>query len=125
MSTWKSEIARRPFLAALFGLAGLSLIGGTAYEAAHILRRRYPPTAFDDLLDLLPDRDNAAKFGDAVLSASRSFDVSKVARDLRTRIGKQSLSDVLEVDIRTGQLTEVEGWVMPKTLTQLCGLAAS
>lgn len=125
MSDWKAEIARRPFLAGLFGLLGLGLAGGTAYEAAHILRRRYPPTAFDDLLDQLPDRDNAEKIGVVVIANARAFDVRRVAADLRRKIGKQSLSDVLESDIRSGALTEIGGWVMPDTLTGLCGLAAS
>jgi hypothetical protein len=125
MSNWKSEIARRPFLAGVFGLLGLGVVGGTAYEAAHILHRRYPPTAFDDLLDLLPDRENAEKIGVVVIANSRAFDVRKLAGDLRHKIGKQALTDVLEADIGAGHLTEIGGWVMPETLTRLCGLAAS
>ncbi|HEY2068474.1 MAG TPA: hypothetical protein VGG48_02875 [Rhizomicrobium sp.] len=125
MSGWKSEIARRPFLAGLFGLLGLSLIGGTAYEAAHILRKHYPPTAFDDLLDQLPDRENAEKFGVAVLAELPSFDVRRIGADLRKKIDGRPLGDVLEADIRDGHLSEVGGWVMPDTLTRLCALAAS
>ncbi len=125
MSGWKSELARRPFLVALFGLAGLSVVGGTVYEAAHMLRRSYPPTAFDDLLSQLPDRDNAVKVGEAVLTNAPSFDVRRVGKDLRKKIGTQSLSDVLETDIQSGHLDEIQGWVMPDTLTKLCGLAAS
>jgi len=125
MSEWKSEIARRPFLAGLFALLGLSVVGGTVYEAAHILRRRYPPTAFDDLLDQLPDRDSAVKVGEWALARTRSFDVNGVAQTLRKSIGKQSLSDVLDAEATQGRLTEVNGWVMPTTLTLLCELAAS
>lgn len=125
MSNWKSEISRRPFLAGLFGLLGLSVIGGTVYEAAHVLNRRYPPTAFDDLLDLLPDRESAEKIGVVVIANSRAFDVRKLATDLRHKIGKQALTDVIEADVTTGHLTEIGGWIMPETLTRLCGLAAS
>ena len=60
-----------------------------------------------------------------VIANARAFDVRRLAADLRRKIGKQSLSDVLESDIRTGTLTEIGGWVMPDTLTGLCGLAAS
>jgi hypothetical protein len=125
MSQWRSEIGRRPFLAGLFALLGLSVVGGTVYEAAHILRRGYPPTAFDDLLDQIPDRDNAEKVGVWVIANTPSFDVRRVARDLKAKIGKQSLPDVLAADIEAGHLAEVSGWVMPETLAQLCGLAAS
>ncbi|HXM00264.1 MAG TPA: hypothetical protein VN932_10070 [Rhizomicrobium sp.] len=125
MSHWKAEIARRPVLATLLGLFGLSLVGGTAYEAAHIIGRRYAPTAFDDLLSQLPDRDAAEKLGAVVLSNSPAFDVRKVARDLRAQIGTRTLSDVLGADAAQGRLAEVNGWLMPQTLVQLCGLAAS
>jgi hypothetical protein len=125
MSQWKTEIGRRPVLAGLFALLGLSVIGGTVYEAAHILRRRYPPTAFDDLLDTLPDRDNAVKVGVWVMANSRTFDVQRVAHDLRKTLHKQTLPEVLEAEIARGNLIEVSGWVMPETLASLCGLAAS
>ncbi|HEY1631160.1 MAG TPA: hypothetical protein VGF56_07580 [Rhizomicrobium sp.] len=125
MSEWKSEIARRPFLAGLFALLGLSVVGGTVYEAAHILRRRYPPTAFDDLLDQIPDRDSAVKVGEWSLAHTNAFDVSGVAQILRKGIGKQSLPDVLGAEAAQGRLTEISGWLMPTTLTLLCELAAS
>jgi hypothetical protein len=125
MSGWKSEIARRPFLAGLFGLLGLSLIGGAAYEMAHVVNRRYAPTAFDDLLSQLADRDSAERVGTVVLSSAREYDVRQVARDLRQRIGGRPLVEVLDADIAQDRLAEVNGWLMPETLAQLCGLAAS
>jgi hypothetical protein len=125
MSQWKSEIGRRPFLAGVFALLGLSVVGGTVYEAAHILRRRYPPTAFDDLLDQIPDRDNAEKVGVWVLANTPSFDVRHVARALKAKIGTRALPGVLAADIADGRLTEVSGWIVPETLANLCGLAAS
>jgi hypothetical protein len=124
MSGWKSEIARRPFLAGLFGLLGLGLIGGAAYEAAHAVNRRYAPTAFDDLLSQLTDRDSAERVGAVVMSSAPEFDVRKVARDLRRKIGGKPLIDVLDADIAQDRLSEVNGWLMPETLAQLCGLAA-
>ncbi|HTQ13664.1 MAG TPA: hypothetical protein VMH86_07300 [Rhizomicrobium sp.] len=123
--SFRSEIARRPVLAGLFGLAGLGLAGGTAYEVAHIVRHRYPPTAFDDLLDRLPDRESAEKIGVVVIANSRMFDVASVARMLRRRIGRRPLADALAEDAAAGRLVEIGGWVMPETLTRLCGLAAS
>ena len=125
MSDWKSRIARRPFLAGLFGLVGLGLIGGAAYEAAHIVKRRYPPTAFDDLLSLLDDRDSAARVGAAVLAGAPEFDVRKVARELRRRIGGKPLAEILAADVAQGRFAEVSGWLLPETLARLCGLAAS
>jgi len=125
MSGWKSEIARRPFLAGLFGLLGLGLIGGTAYEAAHAVNRRYAPTAFDDLLSQLSDRDDAERVGAAVLASAPEFDVRQVARELRQRIGGKPLADVLAADVAQGRFAEVSGWLLPQTLVWLCGLAAS
>ncbi len=51
-----------------------------------------------------------------VIANSRAFDVRKLATDLRHKIGKQSLGDVIEADVSTGHLTEIGGWVMPETL---------
>jgi hypothetical protein len=125
MSDWRSEIARRPFLAGLFGLVGLGLIGGAAYETAHIVKHRYAPTAFDDLLSQLSDRDSAERVGAAVLASAPEFDVRQVARELHGRIGSTPLGDVLAADIADARLEEVQGWLMPQTLVRLCGLAAS
>jgi len=125
MSDWKAEIARRPVLAAIFGLLGLGIVGGTVYETAHIIGRRYAPTAFDDLLSLLPDRDGAEKLGTIVLGDAPAFDVRRVARDLRRKIGTRTLADVLGADAAQGRLAEISGWLIPETLAQLCGLAAS
>jgi hypothetical protein len=125
MRGWKSEIARRPFLAGLFSLLGLGLIGGATYEAAHIFNRRYAPTAFDDLLSLLDDRDSAERVGAAVLAGAPEFDVRKVARELRRKIGGRPLAEILAADVADGRLAEVSGWLLPETLERLCGLAAS
>jgi hypothetical protein len=125
MSGWKSQIARRPFLAGLFGLVGLSLIGGAAYETAHIVNRRYAPTAFDDLLQQLADRDSAERVGAVVLASAPEFDVRKVARELRRKIAGRPLDAILAADAADGRLVEVAGWLLPETLARLCGLAAS
>jgi hypothetical protein len=120
----KTQIARRPLLASLLGVAGLAIIGGGAYEAVRLGARRYPPTRYDDLLYKLSDRQSAMQFGRQVLSASKSFDLRRTARSLRSRLKRKSLAAVLDADIRKGAMTEVRGWIVPQTLADLCALAA-
>src|SRR5205085_884429 len=67
-------LARRPFLA---GLMGVLALAGLAWEAPKVFpklfARRYPPSPFDDLLALLPDRENAVRLGGA-LDGGRNLD---------------------------------------------------
>jgi hypothetical protein len=129
---WKSEVARRPLLAAVLGLAGLAAIGGIAYEAPSLFRRRYKPTPYDDLLSQLPDREGAAKLGKAAIAQLQAdsdvgpvFDAKAVAYELRTGPGKGSLARATAADIAQGRLVEIHGWLLPLSLVLVAGLAAA
>ena len=57
-------------------------------------------------------------------SPNRDFNAKAVARELRQRFEQRNLAEVSDADIREGRLAEVNGWVLPESLAQLCTLAA-
>lgn len=122
----KMPIARRPFISGLLGVIALG--GIAAFEAPRLFPRlfakRYKPTPFDDLLGLLPDRENAVRVGSVLAADSASRDARSIARQLRTQIGGHSLGAVIGADIAQGRLTEAQGWLLPASLADLCLLAA-
>lgn len=122
--SWKSDIARRPLLAALLGAVGIGVAGGLIYEAPALFHRRYRRTQFDDLLSLLADRESAAKLGAAVLAAQPGFEPQSEAAALRRKIGEGTLAQAVADDIAHDRLVEIHGWLVPATLASLSALAA-
>ena len=120
----KPRIARRPLLAGLLASAGIAVVGLAVIEAPHLLRPRYAPTPFDDLLAQLSDREAAIRLGAAYLSAQHSFNVQTTARSLRQRLSGTSFAAALDADLARGSLVEAHGWILPETLVFLCALAA-
>ena len=121
---WKSEISRRPVLTGILGVAGVAVLGALAYEAPGLLRRRYKPSPFDDLLAQLPDRDNASRVGAAVAAERPLFDADRTAKELRAKLAAISLSQAIEADLSQNRTVEVGGWILPETLANLSALAA-
>ena len=122
----RMPLARRSFLAGFTGVVVLA--GITALEAPKffpgLFARRYPPTPFDDLFALLPDRENAVRLG-AVLTGGRAQgDAQKFAAQLRKKIGGHSLARAIADDLARNRLTEAQGWLLPESLVELCTLAA-
>ncbi len=115
------KITRRNAIIAGGGVAAAAVagIGGRL-----LLRKRYAPSPYDDLLALLDDRDADAQIGEAVLAEVDEFDPSALADDLRNRIAKRRLSIVVIEDASEDRLVEAHGWVLPETLGLLCVLAA-
>lgn len=116
------SISRRTVVAGAVGLA--TAAGALAYEGWRIFGRHYPPTPYDDLLALLPDRVAARQLGVAFLAKHPNFTAAKAAHALRQHIGRQPLQSVLAAEIARGQVTEAGHWVLPQTLVGLCALAA-
>lgn len=123
MSDWKTEIARRPLLAAALALIGVGAVGGGAYEAGLFRPRASGPYA--DILSLLDDLDNAKTAGAAIRLTLPDFDAPKTAAMLRTRIAHRKLDEVLLDDAGNDRVIEAQGWVLPETLALLCALAAT
>jgi hypothetical protein len=120
----KAVVARRPLLVWLVGLAGAAVVGIAAIEAPRIFAPRYAPTPFDDLFAKLPDRDNAARLGQAWLAENKAFDADKVAKALRVHLAERPLDTVIDSDLAGARIMEAHGWVLPETLVTLCALAA-
>ena len=132
--SWTARIARRPVLAGVLGLFGVSVVGGLAYEGVHLFGRRYPRTKYDDLLDQLADRESAAKLGRAAVAqfqqahddlALLRVQPEAIANSLRKGPGGGSLSRALEADVTEGRLVQIQGWLLPVSLVQAAALAAN
>lgn len=117
----KLKITRRN---ALIAGGGVAVVAAAGVGGRLILRKRYAPSPYDDLLEQLEDRDAAAQIGETVLAEVEEFDPREMADQLRARIGKRSLATAIEEDATTGRLVEAGGWVMPETLGLICALAA-
>lgn len=122
--SWKTSVARRPLLAALGALAGMGVAGGAFYEASGLLGWGASRGPYGDLLAGLGDQNKAAMVGRAVLANVHSFQPTKVAESLHQAIGRTPLAAILMQDAIQGRIVETQGWVLPQTLAQLCGLAA-
>jgi hypothetical protein len=109
----------------LFAGAGVLAAAAIAYESWRLLTPHYPPTPYDDLLSLLPDREAARRLGAAFLSEHTDFTARYAASALRKHIAKRPLSNVVDGEIATGALTEAGHWLVPDTLAGLCALAAT
>jgi hypothetical protein len=119
-----SNTSRRTVLFGGLAALGVALAAAFAFKAKMLFGPHYPATPYDDLLSRLPDRENAARLGAAVLKQAPTFDAHDVAAPMRARLGGRALADVLTEDLQQHHIVEVHGWVLPETLTTLCALAA-
>jgi hypothetical protein len=108
----------------LIGVGGTVVLAAAAFEGRRLLRKRYAPSPYDDLLARLDNRDADAQIGEAVLANIDDFDPKTVSASVRQRIGKRPLAQVMSEDAGKGRVLEANGWVLPETLALLCALAA-
>ncbi|MDE2134632.1 MAG: hypothetical protein KGM97_04365 [Alphaproteobacteria bacterium] len=108
----------------VMGAGGAAVLAATAFEGRRLLRKRYAPTPYDDLLALLDDRDADAQIGEAVLAGVEGFDAKAASAGVRQRLARHTLAQAVGADAAEGRLLEASGWVMPQTLALLCALAA-
>jgi hypothetical protein len=100
------------------------VVAGGGVGARLLLRKRFAPTPYDDLIALVEDRDGAAQIGETVLAEVEDFDPKTMAADLRTRIAGRPLAAVIAEDASDRRIAEGGGWVLPETLALICALAA-
>ena len=108
----------------VIGAGGVAVVAAAGVGGRYLLRKRYAPSPYDDLLALLDDRDGDAQLGEAVLPSFDDFDAKTVAQDVRGRLAHSTLADVSVADASDGRVLEANGWVIPETLGLLCALAA-
>jgi hypothetical protein len=85
------------------------------------LLRQYPPTPYDDLLEQLTERDQAIVLGKRVADAP---DARTLADELRGHIEPEGLGAAVRGDIAAGRMSEVAGWIVPRSVAQMAALAA-
>ena len=100
--------------------AGAAVAAGL-YRFTDLFVKHYPPTPYDDLLGQLTDREQAAKLG---AKAPLTSDAQSQAARLRASLQGRDLATAANADIAAGRLVEVDGWLVPQTLAELCALAA-
>ena len=108
----------------VIGAGSATVLAVAALESGRLLRKRYAPSPYDDLLALLDNRDADAQIGEAVLAGLDDFKSKVAAANLRARIGNRGLGEIMREDASEGRLGEAGGWVLPETLALLCALAA-
>jgi len=108
----------------VIGAGSAVVLTAAAYEGVHLLRKRYAPSPYDDLLARLDNRDADTQIGEAVLADVDDFEAKLVAAQLRARLERESLTQATLHDVRDGHMLEAGGWVLPETLALLCALAA-
>jgi hypothetical protein len=107
-----------------------TLIGGVAaagaavaaglYRFTDLLVKHYPPTPYDDVLDKVVDREQAAILGAHV---EMPGDARALAARARAAVpGK--VTAAAEADIAAGRLVEAGGWLVPQSVALLAALAS-
>jgi hypothetical protein len=110
---------RRDILAGVVA-AGVAVAAGVT-RFTDLIVKHYAPTPYDDLLSRLTDREQAARLGARVAG---TVDARVLAARLRQQLKDKSLAAVAASDIATGHMVEVDGWLLPETVTLLSALAA-
>ena len=102
------------------------LLTGIAVLA--LLPRHALAAALDEteaMLDLLPDRDAAARLGQSWVDREHPQPIA-VLNSLRQRLSggdAGKLRDAIAEDYRDGAVVKVEGWQIARTQAELCALA--
>jgi len=110
---------RRRSLIAGVAAAGAAVAAGL-YRFTDLFVKHYPPTPYDDVLSMLLDREEAARFGALVRAAPAP---GALATKLRAILKPRGLAAAVEADVAAGRLAEVDGWVVPESVALLSALA--
>ncbi|MDE2466854.1 MAG: hypothetical protein KGO02_24535 [Alphaproteobacteria bacterium] len=107
---------------------GAALGLGTAAALTYgfgLWRRPWPSSPYDDLLERLPVEDGATVLGQAVQKALPGLHDGTVAAQLRRRLNGTSLRELVRKDAAERQVVTISGWIMPRSVAEICALAAS
>jgi len=115
------RLSRRQTL--MIGGGAAAILGG-GVAGRFLLRKRYAPSPYDDLLGQLEDRDAAAQIGETVLAEIEDDEPAVMAARVRAHIAGRHLAVVMVQDASEAKLVEAGGWVLPETLGFICALAA-
>jgi hypothetical protein len=116
------SLQRRRLIVGGLTAIGVGVMGVYTLKTVGYMRRAHN-RQFDDLVSLIWNREDAERIGLIVLDADGQFEPWNVAPQLRRRIGRRKLPDVVLEDAREGRLVEANGWVIPETLALLSALS--
>ncbi|HWA90589.1 MAG TPA: hypothetical protein VG889_11165 [Rhizomicrobium sp.] len=116
------KLSRRSVTIGGIAAAGVAVVAGAAYELPKLFKHR-AHGEYADLVNRLDDPDQAALLGKQVADAADGA-LREAASDIRTRLAHTSLPDLLAEDAASGRVNEIDGWVLPESLAQLCAMAA-
>src|SRR5258705_12472896 len=111
--------ARRSLIAGI--AAASAAVAAGLYRFTDLFVKHYPPTAYDDVLAALADREQAARFGSSVPGTQ---DAKALAAKLRAILKPGGLGAAAKADATAGRVLEVDGWVVPQSVALLSALAA-
>jgi hypothetical protein len=100
--------------------AGAAVAAGL-YRFTDLFVKHYPPTAYDDVLAMLADRQQAARIGAFVPDAGAP---KILAARLRALFKPDGLAGAVKADLAADRLVEVDGWLLPQSVALLSALAA-
>ncbi len=105
---------------------GAALVAGGIFEGPRLFKRR-ARGRYAEIVNQLENPENAALLGKSVdMVVPEGMTMSEeAARDLKTRLAKQSLSALMKDDTNALEsMAEANGWVIPLALAEICVLAA-
>lgn len=100
--------------------ATVAAVAAGLYRFTDLFVKHFPPTPYDDVLNRIADREQAARLGAHVTGVG---DARSIATALRPRLGG-GVQAAVEADLAAGRLVEVSGWLMPQTVALMAALAA-
>lgn len=106
--------------AVIGGVAAGAAVAAGLYRFTDLLVKHYPPTPYDDVLDKIVDREQAARLGAHVPVQG---DAAALAARLRVAVPGR-VQAAADADIAAGRLVEADGWLVPETVAWLAALAA-
>jgi hypothetical protein len=111
-------MTRRGVLAGLVAVL-VAAAGGAAWKFRPFAKH-YPPTSYDDLLSQITDREPAILFGQTARKTlpAPALLAAQLRRDGRTLAVRAAMEP------GEAQITEVAGWVVPKSVALYAALAA-
>jgi len=122
------KLSRRTLTIGAIAAGGAAVIAGAIYEVPKLFKHRLHGE-YAELVGKLNDPEKAALLGRHI-QANAFSDVGPsleelAAKDLKKKMARNTLPELIKKDASDiASVVEVDGWVIPVTVAELCILAA-